>query len=49
MFKIQIRTNGLMVDYDSRRFESRVDAGKALSFEVLNVVGHWADMRVTKA
>lgn len=49
MFKIQIRTNGLMVDYDDRRFASRIEAGKALSFKALNVVGHWVDMRVTKA
>ena len=49
MFKIQIRKNGLMVDYDGRRFTSRVEAGKVLSFEALNVVGHWVDMRVTKA
>lgn len=48
MFKIQIRTNGLMVDYDNRRFETRIEAGKALSFEALNIVGCWVDMRVTK-
>ncbi len=49
MYKIEVRKNGEMVDYDSRRFTTRDEAGKARSFEILNVVGPFVDMRVRRA
>ena len=49
MYKLEVRKNGEMVDYDSRRFATRDEAGKARSFEVLNVVGPFVDMRVRRA
>ena len=49
MYKLEVRKNGEMVDYDSRRFTTRDEAGKARSFEILNVVGPFVDMRVRRA
>lgn len=49
MYKLEVRKNGEMIDYDSRRFATRDEAGKARSFEILNVVGPFVDMRVRRA
>ena len=49
MYKIEVRKNGEMVDYDSRRFATRGEAAKARSFEIFNVVGPFVDMRVRRA
>lgn len=48
MFKIQIRNNGPMVDYDNRRFATRDEAKKAMSREIISK-NIWADMRVVAA
>lgn len=48
MFKIEIRHNGSMVDYDNRRFETRQEAKLAMSREII-AKNIWADMRVVAA
>ena len=48
MFKIQIRKNGTMIDYNLHRFDCRKDAGKFLSKEKFEK-NIWADMRVVRA
>lgn len=48
MFKIEIRNNGQMVDYDSNRFATREEAKKVMSQEIISK-NIWADMRVVKA
>jgi hypothetical protein len=48
MFKIEIRNNGQMIDYDSRRFDTRKDAQKALCHDYV-AKRIWADMRVVAA
>jgi hypothetical protein len=48
MFKIQIRSNGNMVDYDTRRFDSYSAAHSArVADKVAKRI--WADMRVVAA
>lgn len=48
MFKIEIRNNGSMVDYDNRRFQTRNDARNALCHDYV-AKRIWADMRVVAA
>jgi hypothetical protein len=48
MFKIQIRSNGNMVDYSDQRFSTRKDAQKVLCRDCVNK-SIWADMRVVAA
>ena len=48
MFKIQIRSNGNMVDYSDLRFSNREDAQKFLCKEYVSK-NIWADMRVVAA
>ena len=48
MFKIQIRENGQMVDYNSKRFDDRESAGKYRTAEKC-AKGIFADMRVVRA
>ena len=48
MYKIQIRSNGNMVDYSEQRFATREDAQKVIckDYVTKNI---WADMRVVAA
>lgn len=49
MWKIQVRNNGQMVDYDNRRFETRQEAKLAICHDE-NI--HWSakfDARAIKA
>lgn len=48
MFKIEIRNNGQMVDYDNRRFATRDEAKKAISRDII-AKNIWADMRAVAA
>jgi hypothetical protein len=48
MFKIQIRSNGNMVDYSDQRFSTRQDARKVICQDTVSK-SIWADMRVVAA
>ena len=48
MFKIQIRSNGNMIDYSKQRFSTRKDAQKVLCQDYV-AKKIWADMRVVAA
>lgn len=48
MFKIQIRSNGNMVDYSNQRFSTRKDAQKVICQDYVSK-NIWADMRVVAA
>jgi hypothetical protein len=48
MFKIQIRSNGNMIDYSEQRFSTRKDAQKVLCQDYV-AKKIWADMRVVAA
>jgi hypothetical protein len=48
MFKIQIRSNGNMIDYSEQRFSTRKDAQKVLCQDYV-AKKIWADMRVVSA